>query len=127
MKKTTTIQRRILHRVIPAVVGMLLILTAVNTWQQNDEQKKNVVSAVFDSLEASGATTITELNTNRWVTFNAILKAAGSIAPETYGEIADSLKKLAAAGKDVLWDEAKKTFERFDPAKIIMAESNEAD
>lgn len=42
MKKTTTIQRRILHRVIPAVVGMLLILTAVNTWQQNDEQKKNM-------------------------------------------------------------------------------------
>ena len=101
----------------------------VKRWMDslNDEQKKDVVSAVFDSLEASGATTITELNTNRWVTFNAILKAAGSIAPETYGEIADSLKKLAAAGKDVLWDEAKKTFERFDPAKIIMAESNEAD
>ena len=39
--------------------------------------------------------------------------------PDVQGEIFTSLKKLAAAGKDVLWDEAKKSFERFDPAKAI--------
>jgi Protein of unknown function (DUF2974). len=77
-----------------------------------DEQKKAVVSAVFDALQASGATTLTQLNTNKWVSYNAILKAARNIDPSVYSDIADSLKKLAGAGKDVLWNEAKKTFER---------------
>ena len=77
-----------------------------------DEQKKAVVSAVFDAIQASGATTLTELNTDKWVSYNAILKAARSIDSSVYGDIADSLKKLAEAGKDVLWDEAKKTFEK---------------
>ena len=85
----------------------------------DDERKKTVVSAVFDSIEASGATTLTELNANKWLSYNAILKAAGNIDPEIYGEIADSLRKLADAGRDVLWDEAKKTFERFDPIKAM--------
>ena len=85
----------------------------------DDDQKKAVISAVFDSLEASGATTITELNANKWVSYNAILKAAANIDPDVQGEIFNSLKKLASVGKDLLWDEAKKTFERFDPAKAI--------
>ena len=84
-----------------------------------DEQKKSVISAVFDSLEASGATTITELNTNKWVSYNAILKAAANIDPDVQAEIFNSLKMLASAGKDVLWNEAKKTFECFEPAKAI--------
>lgn len=88
----------------------------------DDERKKTVVSAVFDSIEASGATTLTELNANKWLSYNAILKAAGNIDPEIYGEIADSLRKLADAGRDVLWDEAKKTFERFDPIKAMAVE-----
>ncbi len=83
----------------------------------DDEQKKAVVSAVFDSLQASGATTLTEINANKWLYYNAILKAVTKIAPEVYGEIFSSLLKLAGAGRDVLWDEAKKTFERFDPNK----------
>ena len=80
-----------------------------------DEQKQSVISAVFDSLEASGATTLTELNTNKWVSYNAILKAASNIGSDVQGEIFNSLVKLASAGKDVLWDEAKKAFGRFDP------------
>ena len=90
-----------------------------------DEQKKSVISAVFDSLEASGATTLTELNANKWVSYNAILKAVSNITPEVQGEIFNSLIKLAGAGKDVLWDEAKKTFDRFDPAKAIEEQAEE--
>lgn len=80
----------------------------------DDEQKKSVISAVFDSLEASGATTLTQINADKWVYYNAILKAVTGIAPEVQGEIFSSLKKLAAAGRDVLWDEAKKTFKHPD-------------
>ncbi len=83
-----------------------------------DEQKQSVISAVFDSLEASGATTLTELNTNKWVSYNAILKAASNIGSDVQGEIFNSLVKLASAGKDVLWDEAKKAFGRFDPETV---------
>ena len=90
----------------------------------DDEQKKSVISAVFDSLEASGATTLTELNSHKWASYNAILRSAANIDPDVQGEIFHSLKQLAAAGKDVLWDEAKKAFDRFDPAKAL-AENND--
>ena len=93
----------------------------IKRWMDSleDEQKKSVISAVFDSLEASGATTLTELNSNKWVSYNAILKAVSKIDPDVQGEIFTSLKKLATAGKDVLWDEAKKSFDRFDPSKAL--------
>ena len=87
-----------------------------------DEQKEAVVSAVFDAIQASGATTVSELNANKWVSYNAILKAASNIDPDVQGDIFTSLKKLAGAGKDVLWNEAKKAFEHFDPAKAIAEE-----
>ena len=90
-----------------------------------DEQKEAVVSAVFNSLEASGASTLTELNSHKWASYNAILRAAAKIDPDVQEEIFHSLKKLAAAGKDVLWDEAKKAFDRFDPTKSLTEHSDE--
>ena len=42
MKKSTTIQHRILRRVIPTVVVMLLILMCSSIWKQNSEQKTNM-------------------------------------------------------------------------------------
>ena len=51
-----------------------------------------------------------------------IPKAASNIDPDVQGDIFTSLKKLAGAGKDVLWNEAKKAFEHFDPAKAIAEE-----
>ena len=80
---------------------------------------------MFDSLEASGATTLTELNSNIWESYNAVLRAAAKIDPDVQGEIFTSLKKLAAAGKDVLWDEAKKAFDKFDPAKALLQPGDE--
>ena len=91
----------------------------------NDEEKKAVVSAIFDSLDASGASTLTEMNENKWVSYNAILKAVSRISKTTYGEVAESLKKLAEAGKDVLWNEAKKSFEQFEQSRRGQAESQE--
>ena len=93
----------------------------------NDEEKKAVVSAIFDSLDASGASTLTEMNENKWVSYNAILKAVSKISKTTYGEVAESLKKLAEAGKDVLWNEAKKSFEQFEQNRRTQIESQETD
>ena len=96
----------------------------VRLWMDSleDEQKESFVTAVFDAIEASGATTLTELNANKWVSYNAILKAASQINPEVQGDIFNSLVKLAEAGRDALWNEAKKAFERFDPAKTADEE-----
>ena len=94
---------------------------------EDDEEKKAVVSAIFDSLDASGASTLTEMNENKWVSYNAILKAVSKISKTTYGEVAESLKKLAEAGKDVLWNEAKKSFEQFEQNRRTQIESQETD
>ena len=85
MKKTTTIQRRILHRVIPAVVGMLLILTAVNTWQQNDEQKKNMEKyqeELAERISTEVSSKISNLTTDlKW---SASQNEIQSMDPEIY-------------------------------------------
>ncbi len=58
-----------------------------------DEQRQTVITGVFDSMEASGVTTISEINANRWVCYNAILKAIRALDPEVQRQIRDSLKK----------------------------------
>ena len=75
----------------------------------SDSQREHFVAAVFDSLEASGVSTISELNANRRVTYNAVLKAATALEPETQKDFFRALKSLAATGTDLLWTEAKKT------------------
>lgn len=85
----------------------------VTRWMEtlDDEQKREFISTVFDVLYASGVDTLEELNENRWISYNAILKAAAKQSTEARHNIRDSLIKLAEAGKDIFWDEAKKGFE----------------
>ena len=76
----------------------------------NEEQKKILVSAVFDSLDASGAQTLAEMNANKWVSYNAVLKAVREMAPEMQKEVWGILMSLATVSRDVLWNEAKRSF-----------------
>lgn len=76
----------------------------------NEEQKKTLISAVFDSLDASGAQTLAEMNANRWVSFNAVLKAVREMDPGMQKEVRDILMSLAEISRDVLWNEAKRSF-----------------
>ena len=77
----------------------------------DDAERANIVSAIFDSVEASGAKTLAELNENWLPSYGAILKAVGGMDPEHRKNALGSLKKLAKTGKDVLLSEAKKTLE----------------
>ncbi|MGN0266951.1 MAG: HAD-IA family hydrolase [Lachnospiraceae bacterium] len=91
------------------------------------EQRKVVVSCIFDAIDASGATTLPELNENKWISYNAILKAASMSDPEVKNTVLDSFRKLAMVGKDVIWDETQKKFEplkqkAIDPLKKIDME-----
>lgn len=91
------------------------------------EQRKVVVSCIFDAIDASGATTLPELNENKWISYNAILKAASMSDPEVKNTVLESIRKLAMVGKDVIWDETQKKFEplkqkAMDPLKQINIE-----
>lgn len=91
----------------------LLLDEALDRWADklNDTQRQNLVTAIFDSLEASGASTLTELNANKRLSYNAVLRAARTLDPALQRDVLETMKKLALAGKDVLWDEARRSFE----------------
>lgn len=80
----------------------------------DEEQRRVFVSCIFDALEASGATTLNEINANRWIYYNAIIKAASGMSSEMKSSFVASLKKLGFVGKEVIWDETQK---RFQPLK----------
>lgn len=89
----------------------------------NDEQKKAFVNAIFDSLDASGAFTLSEMNANKWVSYNAILRAVSEISKTSvYGEVTEALKKLAEAGKDVFWNEARRSFEQIGQNRRVPSD-----
>ena len=86
-----------------------------------DSNKKILVDYIFDSLEASGVTSFNELADNKWNSFNSIFKALTKIDPNDKTDIASSIKKLIASGKDVVISEKQKN------AEIKKAEKNKAD
>ena len=81
----------------------------------NDEQKKTLIAAIFDSLEASGVSTVNDLKTGNLATYNAILQAIKKLDPSMQSEVADAMHKLALAGRDVLHEEIQKKLEAILP------------
>lgn len=77
----------------------------------NDEQKQTLITAIFDSLEASGVSTVNDLKTGNLATYNAILQAIKKLDPSMQSEVADAMHKLALAGRDVLHEEIQKKLE----------------
>ena len=90
-----------------------LLDEALDRWMDtlNDTQRANLVSAIFDSLEATGAVTLAELNANKRVSYNAVLRAVRGLDPALRRDVLETMKKLALSGKDVLWNEAKSSFD----------------
>ena len=95
----------------------------ISSWlnTMTDSNKKILVDYIFDSLEASGVTSFNELADNKWNSFNSIFKALTKIDPNDKTDIASSIKKLIASGKDVVISEKQKN------AEIKKAEKNKAD
>lgn len=84
------------------------------------EQRKLFFSSIFDVLEASGAETLSQLNGNKLLFYNAIAKAAAAQDAEARSNFHETIRKLAIAGRDAIWDETKK---RFEPL-VVKAENN---
>ena len=94
----------------------------ISSWlnTMTDSNKKILVDYIFDSLEAPGVTLFNELADNKWTSFNSIIKALKKIDPDDKTDIAGSIKKLIASGKDVVISEKQKNSE------IKKAEKNKA-
>ena len=92
-----------------------------------DEQRAMVVSAIFDTLEASGVDTMAELNANRWLSYNAIWKAVRGLDPKVVSGVGGALKELAAASTDVLWNETRRAFERLDPTRLLRGNTTKTE
>ncbi len=92
-----------------------------------DEQRAMVVSAIFDTLEASGVDTMAELNANRWLSYNAIWKAVRGLDPKVAAGVGGALKELAAASTDVLWNETRRAFERLDPTRLLRGNTTKTE
>lgn len=97
----------------------LLLDETLEAWldELTDTEKKDFVNAVFDALEASGATNLAELGENVPLSYNVILEALERQGPEAKAAVRDALKKLAQVNREVLWDETKKRFESLRMAK----------
>ena len=70
----------------------------------------NLVEVIFDTMDASGALTFTELKANKISSYKAIFKALLDIEPDLQKEVLQTAGKLAAAGRDVLMEDAELSF-----------------
>lgn len=73
----------------------------------DESQRRNLVSAIFDSMDAAGVQTFTELNARRLSSYNAIFKAVLDMDPSLQKDVLQTARKLAEAGRDVFWEDAE--------------------
>ncbi|MBQ8912564.1 MAG: DUF2974 domain-containing protein [Lachnospiraceae bacterium] len=85
----------------------------LNNWLDSldEDELEKFVNALFDILDASGATTLSELSDNKWAAFNAMVKAAKDMDKDTRDNLIMVVKRLADSGRDVIWNEAKSAFD----------------
>lgn len=86
---------------------------ALSNWIDSltQAQRETFVSVLFDTVEASGARTLNDLIDKKWITYNAISKAAKKLDPQIHKEVLGILLKLAASSREAIWNEAKRSFE----------------
>ena len=90
-----------------------LLEETLDRWvdELDDSERENLVTAIFDSLDASEAKTFAELNANKRLSYGAVLRALRGLDPALQRDVLETVKKLARTGKDVLRSEAKQTLE----------------
>ncbi|WP_350454252.1 Mbeg1-like protein [Slackia heliotrinireducens] len=80
-----------------------------NRWftTMDEDSRRTVVNAVFDSWEASGATTVSEFRSMNPSAYAAILKNVADLDADTKREVMDSVGKLFEAGARTFAEGAK--------------------
>ena len=75
--------------------------------QLNTEQRANLVKVIFDSMDATGSQTFTELNAKRLASYNAIFKAILSMDPSLQKDVMKTAQKLLATAGCVFREDAE--------------------
>lgn len=89
---------------------------ALSRWMDtlSDTEKADLVSAIFDSLEASGVSTLSGLKENLFSAGSAFLDSIKKISPKEQESVGGAVGKLFAAGRDTLYENLKKKFGRIE-------------
>ncbi|MBR2104258.1 MAG: methyl-accepting chemotaxis protein [Bacteroidales bacterium] len=88
MSKTTTIQGKILHRIIPAVAIIMILFTITTTWKQNNEQQESMEKHQEELAERVSMEVATKIENLRIeLQWSASQKAIQSMDPEQYDEV----------------------------------------
>lgn len=74
-------------------------------------EKRTLISAIFDSLEDSGIDTLSAVKEHNLLTFGTIMDVIKNMDPDTSRSAFDSLGKLFSAGRDVLLKGFKDKFD----------------
>ena len=77
----------------------------------NENQWRCLCDAVFGALDASGATTLYEINSNKLTNYNAIARALFSTDKTVYKGFTEAVKLLAVSGKDAVIDSTRRKLE----------------
>lgn len=91
----------------------VLLDKAIRIWLDSLtlEDREKFFNIVFDILESSGAETITEIQNNRSLYHNAIIKAVKELRDEDKKTFNESILKFASASKDIIWQDFMKNFD----------------
>ena len=87
MSKTTTIQGKILHRIIPAVAIIMILFTITTTWKQNTEQQESMEKHQEELAERVSMEVATKIENLRIeLQWSASQKALQTMDPDQYAE-----------------------------------------
>ena len=91
----------------------LVMDDALSEWigSLSGEDKRILVNAIFEALEATGAKTLREISENKWDSYSAILKAVMQIDQNSKSDIREMLKKLLLSGKEAVKSETTRQAE----------------
>ena len=89
------------------------------------EQKQEFVDTVFDTLEATGARSFSELYSNKRESLSAIIKAARRLHADQVSTVISVIKTFLDAGKDVWLGDQKPKLDKSKEDKLAMDELND--
>ena len=84
-----------------------LFQKALTSWisQFEDEERKELIEAVFGVLEASEAETFSEIGKSKRTAYPAMFRAVRELTPEQQKLLRQALKRIAISGKDAVLNE----------------------
>ena len=95
--------------------GSALLDTTLTQWlgTLDVKERKIFVDSLFDTIAASGAMTIDEMNSNPVRCYSAIIKASTKLSKKKQKVISDAFGKLAKTGREVFMENMQTKVEGF--------------